>query len=170
MPSIRPLTGTDFERVLAINAANVPAVGPIDREQLAFLVGESCVALVVEVGADANAVVAGFCLVLPPGSSYGSVNYRWFMDRCDTAWYLDRVAFDADYQGRGLGAALYAAVDRDIAACREAGDAVDRLTLEVNVDPPNPASLAFHDRLGFVEVGRQRTPYGTEVSLMQKTY
>lgn len=28
---------------------------------------------------------------------------------------------------------------------------------EVNVDPPNPGSLRFHDRLGFTEVGRQAT-------------
>jgi predicted GNAT superfamily acetyltransferase len=31
----------------------------------------------------------------------------------------------------------------------------DRLVCEVNVDPPNPASDAFHGRLGFIEVGRQ---------------
>ena len=38
-------------------------------------------------------VVVGFCVVLAPGSSYDSVNYLWFMDRYDDAYYLDRVAF-----------------------------------------------------------------------------
>jgi hypothetical protein len=28
--------------------------------------------------------------------------------------------------------------------------------------------LAFHERLGFIEAGRQRTPYGAEVVLLQK--
>ncbi len=170
MPTIRPLTNADFDRVLEINAANVPAVGPIDGAQLAFLVEESCVALVAEVGGPPAITVAGFCVVLPPGSSYESVNYRWFMDRFDTAWYLDRVALDAAFHGQGMGSELYAAVDREVSARRAAGAALDRLTLEVNVDPPNVASLAFHARLGFVEVGRQQTPYGTEVSLQEKRY
>ena len=41
-------------------------------------------------------------------------------------------------------------------------------TLEVNLRPRNDGSLAFHDRLGFVEVGQQETDYGTLVSLMAK--
>jgi predicted GNAT superfamily acetyltransferase len=42
---------------------------------------------------------------------------------------------------------------------------VDHLALEVNVDPPNAGSLRFHERLGFVEVGQQDTPYGIRVSM-----
>jgi predicted GNAT superfamily acetyltransferase len=34
------------------------------------------------------------------------------------------------------------------------------VTCEVNLDPPNPRSLAFHERLGFREVGRQATKGG----------
>ena len=41
------------------------------------------------------------------------------------------------------------------------------LTLEVNLDPPNEPSLAFHARRGFVEVG-QRDSGGHLVSLMAK--
>ena len=106
-------------------------------------------------------VVAGFCVVLAKGSSYDSVNYVWFMERYDDVLYLDRVAFDAAAQGQGLGSALYNEVDR-----RLAGQALG-LTLEVNVDPPNEPSLAFHRKHGYVEVGRQMSK-GIEVALMHK--
>ena len=41
------------------------------------------------------------------------------------------------------------------------------MTLEVNVDPPNPPSLAFHARRGYVEVDRHGPPEHV-VSLMTK--
>ena len=45
---------------------------------------------------------------------------------------------------------------------------VGHLALEVNVDPPNEGSLRFHERLGFVEVGQQDTPYGIRVSMQMR--
>ncbi len=47
-------------------------------------------------------------------------------------------------------------------------DGADHLALEVNVDPPNEVSLAFHAGLGFTEVGRQDTPYGIRVSMQMR--
>lgn len=158
---IRDLLPDDLDRVHAINQANVPEVGTLRREQLDDLLEESAFALVVEDGGE----LVGFCVLIAPGSPYRSVNYRWFMDRYDDAMYLDRVAFDADHRGRGLGTRLYAEVERRIV--HEHPD-LARLTLEVNLDPPNEPSMAFHARRGFVEVGRQVTDYGAEVCLMQK--
>ncbi len=160
---IRPVVAGDLDRVHQINEANVPAVSSLARERWDELVDECALGLVVE--PDPGGGIAGFCLVVAPGSAYASVNYRWFMERYDDALYLDRVAFDDRFQRRGLGALLYAELDRRLAA---AHPTMARLTLEVNVDPPNPQSMAFHTRLGFVEVGRQVTDYGCEVSLMTR--
>lgn len=157
---IRPLASTDLDRVLAINEANVPEVGSVDLARLEFIVAESPIALVAEVDDE----VAGFCLVLDEHSSYDSVNYRWFIERFDRFMYLDRVAIEASARGRGLGRALYDEVDRLMAA----RGGVERLALEVNVDPPNEPSLAFHARLGFAEVGQQDTPYGIRVSMQMR--
>ncbi len=154
---IRPIEPGDLDHILAINEANTPEVGSVDAERMGFIVDESPIALVVEVG-DA---VAGFCLVLGSNSSYDSVNYRWFTERYDDFMYLDRVAVAAHHRGQGLGTLLYAEVDRSMA---ELGD-VALLALEVNLDPPNDGSLRFHERLGFVEVGQQDTPYGIRVSM-----
>jgi predicted GNAT superfamily acetyltransferase len=155
-PVIRPVVDDDVDVVLAINEANVPEVGSIDLDRLRWLVERSIVALAVEVDSE----VAGFTIVLPSGTAYDSVNYRWFAERFDRFAYLDRVAFTEAFRGRGLGRALYDDVDRRLV---ELGH--DRLALEVNVEPPNEPSLAFHRRLGFAEVGRQDTPYGIRVSM-----
>ena len=154
-PVIRPLVDADIDAVLAINEANVPEVGTVDRARMARLVESSIVATVVDIDA-----VVGFCLVLPSGTDYDSVNYRWFAERYDRFAYLDRVAIQEEARGRGLGRALYDEVEQHLVALGHL-----QLGLEVNIDPPNEPSLAFHRRLGFVEVGQQDTPYGIRVSM-----
>lgn len=165
---IRGIVESDLDDVLRINQANVPEVGALDLDSLRFLVDECNVALVFErLERDGERQVGtpmGFCLVLGPGSSYDSVNYIWFMDHHPGVMYLDRVAFDADFQGAGHGRALYEHVELVLRA--DAPDAPG-LGLEVNIDPPNEPSLRFHDKLGFTEVGRQMS-HGIEVSLMLK--
>lgn len=136
----------------------MPAVGSIDAPRLEFIWGECPIALAVEL----DDLIVGFCLVLGPTSAYDSVNYRWFTERHTDFLYLDRVAFDASYQGRGLGTQLYGEVDRLMAG------GAGHLALEVNLDPPNVGSLAFHARRGFIEVGQQDTPYGIRVSMQMR--
>jgi predicted GNAT superfamily acetyltransferase len=158
---IRDLSDRDLGRVLEINQANTPEVGSVDAGRLGFLFDESAIALAAIVRSE----LVGFTLVLPPGSAYDSVNYRWFANRGDDVMYLDRVAIDAGHRGLGLGRALYASVLDRIATHHTS---MTSLGLEVNIEPPNPVSMAFHQKLGFTEVGRQMTPYGAVVSLMER--
>lgn len=162
--SIRPIGSADLDRILEINQANVPDVGSVDAERMALLVDMSPIALGVELHDQGDPGLVGFCLVMPSDAPYDSVNYRWFTERYDDFMYLDRVAFDAGAQGRGLGTLLYAEVDRLMI---ERGGA-SHLALEVNLDPPNEPSLAFHARRGFTEVGQQDTPYGIRVSMQMR--
>ena len=157
---IRSITPSDLERILAINESNVPEVGSVDADRMAMLVDVSPIALAVEV----DDAVVGFCLVMSSDAPYDSVNFRWFTERFSDFMYLDRVAFDAAAQGRGLGTLLYAEVD-----CAMVELGAGRLALEVNVDPPNEKSLAFHASRGFAEVGQQDTPYGIRVSMQMRT-
>ncbi len=159
---LRNLTDADLDRVLEINTANVPAVGSATVDHLRHLLAESSIALVSEV----DGAVAGFCIVFGPGAEYDSVNYQWFMEHHPTSMYLDRVAFDDRFHGGGLGSAMYTEVDRRI---RQHHPHATGLTLEVNIDPPNEPSLAFHRKLGFVEVARQMSK-GIEVCLMQRPH
>jgi hypothetical protein len=151
----------DLEAIHRINQGEVPAVGTETIEDLGDIAERSMIALVAEVDGE----IAGFCLVLAPGADYDSLNYLWFSERYDDFVYLDRVAFPPTHQGRGLGRAIYTEVERLAAEHRPTAT---HFTLEVNLRPRNDQSLAFHDRLGFVEVGQQETDYGALVSLMAK--
>lgn len=162
---------SDLDRVLEINAANVPDVGEADAAHLRHLFEQSSIALVCEGDSTATetttgaaAEIAGFCIVFAPGADYDSINYQWFSTHHPGSMYLDRVAFDARFHGQGLGTTMYAEVERIIAADHPG---TTEFTLEVNVDPPNVPSLAFHRKLGFNEVGRQMS-HGIEVSLMAR--
>lgn len=160
---IRDLTAGDLDAVLALNNDNVPAVSGLDRDELARLFGLTSVAVAAEV----DGAFAGFCMVLPPGVDYGSVNYTWFRDHAgelgySTFAYLDRVAIAPDARRHGVGRAVYAHLLTNLTAA-----GVPVLFCEVNVRPRNDASLAFHARLGFREVGQQDTDGGAKrVSLL----
>lgn len=158
---LRAYVPDDLRAIHALNQAAVPAVGSEDLDDL----GRIADASVITVVADVDGEVGGFALVLAPGVDYGSLNYRWFRERYTDFVYLDRVAISPQFARRGFGRAMYAEVER--LAGELCPDATDFL-LEVNLEPRNDDSLAFHAQLGFVEVGQQVTGKGTLVSLMAK--
>ncbi len=159
---LRPDDDATLDAVLSLNRSWVPHVGPLHRDRLVDILAESAEAQVAELAGLPRPAfsprVVGFVIVLAPGASYDSPNYRWFEDRLAGGGspgrfhYVDRIAVAPGMQGRGVGRRLYEAV---FAGAR-AADAAE-VTCEVNLDPPNPDSQAFHSRLGFVEVGRQWT-------------
>ena len=63
--------------------------------------------------------------------------------------YVDRVVTSPAARGKGYARALYAELFQ---RAKSAGHT--RIACEVNLDPPNPASDAFHASLNFHEVGR----------------
>jgi len=154
---LRPLTPVDAARITDLNNAAVPAVPEMTEEDLDALREMADVALAVIDDAQPQRVL-GFVLAMHPGSPYDSENYRWFEQRGGNGLYVDRIVVDAAERGRGLGQVLYASV---FGAAEAEGRS--EVTCEVNIDPPNPGSLAFHSRLGFTEVGRQATKGGSVV-------
>jgi predicted GNAT superfamily acetyltransferase len=156
---IRPYTPADLAALVAVNDAAYPAVPITPAQELADLIGLSHLALVADDGEP-----AGFIVAIAPGRSYASENYIWFSARSNDFLYVDRIVLAPRLQGQGIGPRLYAAVEE---AARSEG--ATEITCEVNVRPPNPGSLAFHARLGFVEVGRQQTKGGAnEVALLAR--
>jgi len=154
---LRPYEPADAGRVLALNQANLDAVGWLDAERLEWLVGLADSSLV----ADNDGELGGFAITLAPGTAYDSVNYAWFAHRYDDFSYLDRIVVAPAYRRSGVGSLIYeAAEDR----ARGHG----RLTAEVYVDPPNESSLAFHRRRGYVEVGRLGQANGKTCSMLVK--
>ena len=162
MPELRDLTDEHLPAAHVINQDNVPDVGDVTLDRLGWLHALSAVSTGVF---DDGGSMLGFCMVMPPGTGYDSTNYRWFMERYSDAFYLDRVAFAATARRRGLGTLLYDTVEQRI---RDERPDIVRLSLEVNSNPPNHGSLAFHAGRGYVELERRPTPYGIEVAMMEK--
>ncbi len=155
--TLRPLTAADQPAVLALNHRFVEVLSPLDAERLTWLVGLAHRADVLEVDGE----VGGFVVTFGPGSDYDSENYRWFAERYGRDfYYLDRIVVAEHLRRRGLARLVYEAMEAEALAH-------GRMTLEVNVDPPNHGSLAFHASRGYAEVGRLGEP-GHVVGLMVK--
>ncbi|PZR32472.1 GNAT family N-acetyltransferase [Caulobacter segnis] len=139
--TVEDLAGAGGEALLALNNAHARELSWLEPETLASMVAEAFVARRVGV---ADALLLAF----DQDADYDSVNYLWFRDRFDRFVYVDRVVVADAARGRGLARRLY---DELFAAARAAGHA--RIVCEVNSEPPNPASDAFHAALGFVPIG-----------------
>lgn len=146
------LTITDVGRLVQINGAAYPAVPITDADEMAGLLASSDFTIAVR---DEGELV-GFVIGMRPGSHYQSENYLWFEARGTDFLYVDRIVIDEYRRGAGIGRRLYEAV---FALARS--ESRTEVTCEVNLDPPNPQSLAFHARLGFERVGEQETKNGS---------
>lgn len=93
--------------------------------------------------------VDAFLLAFDQHAPYDSPNYLWFRERYPRFVYVDRIVVAPAMRKRGLAHRLYEDLFR---VAKDAGH--DHVVCEVNSDPPNPASDAFHAALGFVEVGQ----------------
>ncbi|RNL60841.1 GNAT family N-acetyltransferase [Nocardioides marmoriginsengisoli] len=151
------MTPADHAAVLSWNEANVELLSPLDEARLAELLAWSDLGAVI----GHQGVDVGFVLTFAAGSAYDSTNYRWFADRNPAFLYLDRVVVDPAVRRSGVATRVYDAIE---ARARSRGPV---MCLEVNLDPPNEPSLAFHHRRGYLEVGQEEAQ-GHLVSLLEK--
>jgi len=127
--------------VLALNNEHAEELSWLEPEQLSALLGEAFYAR--RIGA-----LEAFIMTLDQSARYDSPNFLWFRDRYPRFVYVDRVVVAAEARGRGHARRLYEDL---FAHAARAGHSM--VTCEVNAEPPNPASDAFHAALGFAEVG-----------------
>ena len=156
---VRRARTDDAAFILRANADNVEVLAPLDARGLAFFEANAELLQVAE----ADGAPAAFLVALREGvDAYPSENYRWFSARYPKFLYVDRIVVDEPFRKLGLGRRLYEGV---VAHARATG--VPTVTAEVDTAPVyNAASLAFHARMGFREVGTQTVRDGTvEVSL-----
>lgn len=145
--------------MLALNNSATPHVNELSADSFAWIVSRADYFRVAEDGTG----ILGFVIALKPGHDYWSLNYQWFTQRGGEFLYLDRIVVTDRARGAGVGRALYDDLDRF------ASGRWPRISLEVNLLPPNPASLAFHERLGFQRVGVREDDGGTKaVVLMER--
>ncbi len=131
----------DLAHLLALNNAHATELSWLEPARLAQLIDR---AFFVHALGDAEA----FLLAFDQAADYDSPNFLWFRDRYPRFVYVDRIVVAPAARGRGHARRLYDAL---FEAARHAGH--ERIVCEVNTEPPNPASDAFHAALGFVEIG-----------------
>lgn len=154
MPILRPIEPGDVPDVLALNHRNVDMLAAMDEPRLTELRALADRVDVLEV----DGLFAGFVMTFGPGQDYDSENYRWFAERHDDFYYLDRIVLHEDFRRQGLGSFVYDDVE---ATAAEHG----RMTLEAYEH--NTGSIAFHRSRGYLEVGQIGDP-DHRVTLMEK--
>ena len=139
--------------MLALNALHEEETSPLDRAQLEAMLaaafwweapGESPDALLIAFDQDAT---------------YDSPNFAWFKSRHLRFVYVDRIIVAEHARERGIARLLY---ERLAEKARQAGH--ERIVCEINLQPANPGSIAFHNALGIGEVGQARLANGKLVS------
>jgi len=127
--------------LLALNNEHVLELSWLTPERLAHLAAQAFYARRI-------GEIDAFLLAFDEGADYDSPNFLFFRDHYPRFVYVDRIVVTSSARGRGLAQRLY----HDLfAQAARAGH--DRVVCEVNLEPPNPASDAFHTRLGFSSVG-----------------
>lgn len=150
---------SDLEAVLALNQTEVPHVGSVDLDRMKWFAANASYFRTVTI----DNKLAAYLIGLRPGTSYQSLNYRWFCDRYDDFAYVDRIAVAEFARRFGLASKLY----DDFA--RSVPESVEFMTCEVNVKPPNETSMRFHEKLGFRQVGSLADEGGKkEVAMLLK--
>jgi len=149
----------DWPQMLALNLASVRELSPLDEQRLEWIMSLTHRGLVVD---DEGEVVA-FALAIAPDTPYDSQNYRWFATRFGRFLYLDRIVVAAQFRQRGIATRLYDAME-------DAAESFDRMVCDVNILPPNQASLAFHTARGYREVGRLTHDPEKIVALLSKEF
>ncbi len=147
----------DQAGLIALNNAHQQETSYLTPEDWSAMIGQSFLAVSIGDG-------AGLLITFDQDADYDSPNFLWFQSRLERFVYVDRIIVDGAARGKGYARQLYEAL---FAAARSTGH--DVVTCEVNLDPPNPGSDAFHARMGFEVVGQaELAGTGKTVRYLQK--
>lgn len=154
--SVKP---DNFKAILAINAAGQPGVYPLTPSEMSWALERAAYFGVAEI----RGKVVGYIITYTDQAAYSGDEFHWFKQYFAGFLYIDQIAIAPAARRSGAGTRLYHEMEQ---FARQHG--LTSLVCEVNLDPPNPASLRFHAKNGFVEVGTMTTADGRRVSLQRK--
>jgi predicted GNAT superfamily acetyltransferase len=150
------ITPADEPAILELNNAHEIELSRLDGARLRQLLAAAYHARMAPQG-------VAFLIAFAPAADYDGVHFSWFRERFENFVYVDRVVVANAARGRGIARALYADLFQ-----RAQSDGQPMICCEVNVDPPNPASDAFHASLGFHEIGTASMANGKVVRYFKK--
>lgn len=157
----REFAAADAAALLQVNAGSRPHVAALDSAELARLRQLGARVLI----ADRAGEVAGYLLAFLDSAPYDGEEFRYCQRHLAPPFlYIDQVAVAPSFRRRGVARSLYEAI-----AAHAQVPASTRLCCEVNIDPPNPGSLDFHERMGFERLAELRVADGRIVALLVAT-
>ncbi len=158
MLALRPIEKNDLEWAHALNEEYALELSSLSASGFEELIEKATYVRVT--GED-----AGLLVTYDQNGDYSSVNFKWFCSTYDRFLYVDRVVVSQKARGQGIARGFY---DDLFEFARTKG--YERVVCEVNSDPPNPASDAFHASLGFKVVGEAELEgKGKTVRYMEKS-
>ena len=131
------LSEAQFDRVLSLNNEFAKETSYLEPEGLKKLL--SCTYFVKTIGE-----LDAFVTAMDHNSPHDGINFSWFKERYQSFAYVDRVITANHARGQGHAKALYLAL---MEQARK--DGIEMVCCEINHEPPNPGSVAFHQKLGF---------------------
>jgi uncharacterized protein len=149
--AICDLSSYDATAVLLLNNTNAKETSALDGASLKALLDMAFYARGIDRGATA------LLIALEDSAAYVNPNFMWFKASRESFVYIDRVIVSISARGQGIARVLYEDLS---AAAKRAGH--DRVVCEVNIEPPNPVSEAFHVAMGFEAVGQATIHNGTK--------
>ena len=159
-PLYRDMTLADADAVISLNEAVKAVTSPMDVSDFTKLFELSTLRLMVDVDDDA----VGFVFAMTQGRPYENVNYRWFAERYSSLLYIDRVVVSATCRGMGIGSGLYSRILETAETLH-----VKNVCAEMDLDPPNLQSLAFHANFGFEQIGTTIHRTGKQLSMQSRS-
>ncbi|MEQ9452522.1 MAG: GNAT family N-acetyltransferase [Pseudomonadales bacterium] len=156
--NIRDGSDKDLAEVLALNQIEAKWTSDLTCAGLASLISYANIFVV----ADVEDQVGGFLVVVPGTSAYPNDNLRWFRNRTENFWYIDRIVVGQSFSGMGIGKSLYNHAFKLASRQR-----IDAVVCEYSTVPMNEGSAAFHRRVGFEEIGIREDLANGKVLSMQ---
>ena len=157
---LRELREEDQEALLLLNNSSTPAVNTLTLKELQSILSLAEKCWVEEIDSD----LAAALIIIGPDQNYSSDNYTWLETQFSNYCYVDRIMVNQNHKRRGLGKKLYQELEKH--AQRE-GDEI--LLCEVNIEPPNPQSIAFHTQLGWEPFFEREHGPGKKVQYFKKS-
>ncbi|MEP6343799.1 MAG: GNAT family N-acetyltransferase [Maricaulaceae bacterium] len=144
---IGPIEPRHHADLLRMNADFVHWLSPLDTDKLDYILQRAAYQRQINEG-------AGILLGYAHDVNYPDhKNLTWLRGYLSAFFYIDRVIIDHTAQGQRLGHKLY----EDVAKFAQA-QGYKWLCCEVNTRPNNPASHAFHLKMGFEPIGEADYP------------
>lgn len=131
------LSNDQFERVLKLNNIHAKETSFLKNTDLERLVERSYLTKTI-------GELDAFLIAMSHASPHDGINFSWFKKRFDSFGYIDRIVTAEHARGKGHAKALYLDLMEKAKA-----DGFEMVCCEINHQPPNPGSVAFHEKLGF---------------------